>query len=182
MTPTMAGIRAATAEPKISSASRTTIGSEMSSARLRSSEVIGLAGQRDQHLGVAAVVAHQPRLGRGLVVGHHRSDRVRGDVGHDLLDGCPERRVVGGEIAVLGRVDRDDVDALVAEGLALGVELACGLRRRVVEPALGQRVEDTGAEGTGPQGEQHPDEQDGEGPAAHECSPTIDHDGSSRSA
>ena len=144
--------------------------------------VLGLAGQRDQHLGVAAVVAHQPRLGRGLVVGHHRSDRVRGDVGHDLLDGCPERRVVGGEIAVLGRVDRDDVDALVAEGLALGVELACGLRRRVVEPALGQRVEDTGAEGTGPQGEQHPDEQDGEGPAAHECSPTIDHDGSSRSA
>ena len=40
--PTRAGIEAATRLPKISSASRTTIGSEIISARSRSSEVISL--------------------------------------------------------------------------------------------------------------------------------------------
>ncbi|CAB4726599.1 unannotated protein [freshwater metagenome] len=135
--------------------------------------VLRLPGQRDQHLGSVAVATDQTRVGPVGVVGHDGRGGALGQPGQGRLDGVAEGRVAGTK-RVVG-VDRDDIDREVAEGVALGLQLVTGLRARVVEAALRERVEDARTEGARPQGQHHARQQDGQCPPRHEGSPTLDH-------
>ena len=71
--------------------------------------------------------------------------------------------------------EESDVDALVAEDVLLGRELARRLGVLVVEAALGQRVEDPETVGPGRDRDREPGQQDGERAAGDEASPAVDH-------